>query len=237
MKLILRRYIRKFIRNSGFQRRLAPDFMDVMNELDINLVLDVGANDGGYGREIRDRGYKGIIISFEPNPNAFKRLIKNIKNDKKWIAFQYAIGESNGILNLHITENDVMSSFKEVTKFGDTKDTIIKEQIDTVVCTLDSFLNINNYWDYNIYLKIDTQGYEMEVLGGSENSLNKICAVQAEISLIHTYIGQPDWVDVILWMRKRNFELSTAICNSVVGAQVREFDFVFTKHKLNNEKN
>ena len=77
MKLQLRRYVRKLLRNSGFQRRLTPDFLDVMNELDINLVLDVGANDGGYGREIRDRGYKGLIISFEPNPRAFKRLIKN----------------------------------------------------------------------------------------------------------------------------------------------------------------
>lgn len=230
MKLQLRRYIRKFLRNSGFQRRLTPDFVDVMNELDINLVLDVGANDGGYGREIRDRGYQGLIISFEPNPNAFKRLIKNIKNDKKWIAFQYALGDSSGKLNLHVTENDVMSSFKEVTKFGDTKDTATKEEINTAVNTLDSFLDNENYWDKNIYLKIDTQGYEMEVLRGSENSLNKIRAVQAEISLIHTYIGQPDWVDVILWMRNRKFELSTAICNSIVGVQVREFDFVFVRY-------
>ena len=136
-----------------------------------------------------------------------------------------------GKSNLYITENDVMSSFKEVTKFGDTKDTIIKEEINADVHTLDSFLEVNNYWSHNIYLKIDTQGYEMEVLGGSVNSLDRICAVQAEISLIHTYTEQPDWVDVILWMRKRKFELSTAICNSVVGAQVREFDFVFVRQK------
>jgi len=200
-----------------------------MNELNINLVLDVGANDGGYGREIRDRGYKGLIISFEPNPIAFKRLIENIKNDENWIAFQFALGELCGNANMLITENDVMSSFKEVTAFGESSDTRIKEEINTAVHTLDSFLEVNNYLDYNIYLKIDTQGYEMEVLGGSLNSLKRISAVQAEISLIHTYKGQPDWVDVILWMRKRKFELSTAICNSVVGAQVREFDFVFVK--------
>jgi FkbM family methyltransferase len=229
MKLQIRRYIRKILRNSGFQRRLIPDFVDVMNEHDINLVLDVGANDGDYGREIRDRGYKGLIVSFEPNPYAFKRLVESIKNDTKWIAYQCALGQLSGKSDLFIAENDVMSSFKEVTEFGISKDTRTVMTVETVVYTLDKFLEDNDYTAYNIYLKIDTQGFEMEVLNGSKKSLNRIRAVQAEISLVHTYIKQPDWVDVILWMREKNFELSTAICNSTVGSQVREFDFVFVK--------
>jgi precorrin-6B methylase 2 len=53
----------------GFQRKVAPDFVDVMNELNIDIVLDVGANDGAYGIEIRDSGYKGLIISISVKKN------------------------------------------------------------------------------------------------------------------------------------------------------------------------
>ena len=143
MKIDTRRFFRKLLRNSGFQRRLNPDFVDVMNEQNINLVLDVGANDGGYGREIRDRGYKGLIISFEPNPVAFKRLMRSIKYDNNWLAFEYALGESNGNAEFIIAENDVMSSFKDVTEFGNSKDTRIVKKTNIQIGTVDDFL-INN---------------------------------------------------------------------------------------------
>ena len=69
-----RRVVRKVFRNLGFQRRIAPHFVDVMHAHDIDVVFDVGANDGDYGREIRDLGYEGLIVSFEPNPEAYDRL-------------------------------------------------------------------------------------------------------------------------------------------------------------------
>lgn len=55
-----RRVVRKVFRNLGFQRRIAPHFVDVMHAHDIDVVFDVGANDGDYGREIRDLGYEGL---------------------------------------------------------------------------------------------------------------------------------------------------------------------------------
>ena len=84
----------------------------------------------------------------------------------------------------------------------------------------------------NIYLKIDTQGFEMEVLRGAGIELSRISAVQAEIALVHTYLDELDWVAFISWMRSQHFELATAICNSAIGAQVREFDFVFVRKKM-----
>jgi FkbM family methyltransferase len=225
----IRRKIRKIIRNSGFVRKIAPDFVDVMNEYNINVVLDVGANDGDYGREIRDRGYKGLIISFEPNPAAFERLQYNIKNDSNWLAYPFALGEKNGEMMFNISENDVMSSFKGLTKFGISKDTNIAKSIISKIITIDEFLNNNPIFCKNIYLKIDTQGFELEVLRGSIKYMSKIKAIQAEIALIHTYVDQIDWLDFLLWMRSHSFELTTAICNSAVNSQVREFDFVFIR--------
>lgn len=226
---MIRRVVRKFVRSIGFRRRIEPDFVDVMKSLAIDLVLDVGANDGAYGREIRDRGYKGSIISFEPNPKVYERLEKNICRDSAWAAFPYALGDHNGQDILNIGINDAMSSIKGLTDFGGSTgaEAIVKESVRTI--RLDNFLSKQSYNGRNIYLKIDTQGFEMEVLRGAGSTLSSIMAVQAEIPLVHTYANESDWLDVLQWMRQKGFEVATAIANSRVGAQVREFDFVFVR--------
>lgn len=224
----MRQIFRKFLRNAGFSRRIAPDFNDVMKANSIDLVLDVGANDGSYGREIRDRGYEGAIISFEPNPAAYARLKSKIRNDFYWEAYPFALGEKEEELDLAIAENDVMSSFKPLTEFGKEA---VRSQVGRTKCrilTLDRFLADNPHPQKNIYLKIDTQGYELEVLRGASESLQTITAVQAETSLIHTYANEADWIDFLLWMRERNFEVATAVCNSACGWRIRELDIVFT---------
>jgi FkbM family methyltransferase len=229
LNLTIRRNIRKAFRNMGFQRRIAPDFFDVMNAHDIDVVLDVGANDGDYGREIRDRGYKGLIVSFEPNPIAYERLQAEIANDPKWQAYLLAIGEEDGEAKLSITENDTMSSIKGFTEFGYATGAKSIASANVKIARLDTFLADNPQLMKNIYLKIDTQGFEMEVLRGAGELLEHVAAVQAEIALIHTYKDELDWLEILLWMRNKKFEVATAICNSAVGAQVREFDFVFVR--------
>jgi len=97
------------------------------------------------------------------------------------------------------------------------------------VITLETFLKKNPEYLKNIYLKMDTQGYEMEILLGAEKIINKITAIQAEVALIHTYENEADWLDFVSWLRTKKFELATAVCNSAIGPQVREFDFVFVR--------
>ncbi|HFE39055.1 MAG TPA: FkbM family methyltransferase [Gammaproteobacteria bacterium] len=227
----LRRVVRRVFRNVGYQRKIAPDFVDVMHAHNIDVVLDVGANDGDYGREIRDRGYTGLIVSFEPNPVAYARLQASIATDPNWIAYSFAFGEENGEAELSIAENDAMSSIKGLTEFGQKTGAKSISTVNIKVVRLDSFLAQHSELMGNIYLKIDTQGFEMEVLRGAGDVLAQIVAVQAEIALIHTYSNELDWLDNLMWMRAQKFEVATAICNSAVGAQVREFDFVFVRHK------
>jgi FkbM family methyltransferase len=199
---------------------------------DINVVLDVGANDGDYGREIRDRGYRGLIVSFEPNPKVYDRLKASIAGDSNWLAYPYALGAEDGSAELFVAENDTMSSFKELTEFGKSTGAKLTDTLSTRISRLDTFLKQQPELLKNVYLKIDTQGFEMEVLRGAGNMLSRITAVQAEIALVHTYADELDWVVFISWMRSQKFELATAICNSSIGAQVREFDFVFVRQKM-----
>jgi FkbM family methyltransferase len=225
----IRRIVRSAFRNAGYQRRVAPDFFDVMQAHDIDVVLDVGTKDGDYGREIRDRGYNGLIVSFEPNPIVFERLQASIANDPNWQAYPLALGEEEGEVKLFIAKNDAMSSIKGLTEFGNGTGARPVGTTNVKIARLDAFLADNTQLIKNIYLKIDTQGFEIEVLRGAGAMLSHISAVQAEIALVHSYADELDWIEILLWMREKKFEVATAICNSAVGAQIREFDFVFVR--------
>jgi FkbM family methyltransferase len=227
----VRRSVRRFVRKSGFRRQIAPTFVDVMLSHQVDVVLDVGANDGDFGREIRDEGYRGRIVSFEPNPAAFARLAAAIADDPLWEAHQLGVGAEEGSLRLSVAKADVFSSFKPTTElWANSPHSQEAESVEVAVIRLDRFLRERPDLLRRAYLKIDTQGFEMEVLRGAGDALLQMEAVQAELALIKTYQNEEDWLDVVTWMRGRGFEVATAICNSAFPRrQIREFDFVFVQ--------
>ena len=232
MPFDLRRTVRRVVRRTGFRRQIAPTFTQVMRHHRVDVVLDVGANDGDFGREIRDEGYAGRIVSFEPNPQAFARLTRNIAHDPLWEAHQLGVGDTAGDLTLSVSNEDVFSSFKPINDFGArTSEAREAASVRVAVVRLDEFLGRHPDLVGRTYLKIDTQGFEMEVLRGAGDMLGRMAAVQAELGLVKTYQNEADWLDVVLWMRARGFEIGTTICNSAISeaAQVREFDFVFVQ--------
>jgi len=231
----IRRVVRRLIRSAGFERRIAPSFVDVMKRHGIDVVLDVGANDGGFGREIRDAGYEGTIVSFEPNPEVFERLKAATRHDEKWDIFQLGVGDAADHLELSVTVNDVFSSFKKPSDYGRNWSGTVEGRTERVqVVRLDEFLLAHPQYLRNVYLKIDTQGFEMEVLRGAGDVLPKLAAVQAELGLLRIYAGQEDWLSLVIWMRGRGFEVATISCNSGDrgAAQVIELDVVFAKREV-----
>ena len=229
----MRRLIRKMIRNAGFNRRIAPNFFEVIQANKVDIVLDIGANDGGYGLELRDSGYTGRIHSFEPSPSAFNRLSAIIGKDSLWNAEQCGVGQHPGTLELNVSKADVFSSFKALNDFGQTSQNA--KVVDTVkakVVRLDDYLTKNPELMGRPYLKIDTQGFEREVLEGLGNMLHEMVAIQVETSLINSYVGETDWLESILFMRDAGFEVATMVCNSSISskARVREFDIVYVRN-------
>ena len=164
---------------------------------------------------------------------AYRRLSDAIQEDPLWEAHQLGVGDVAGTLTLSVSNADVFSSFKPITALGAKSEHAQQAHtVDVNVVRLDSYLE--RLPDLGAtYLKIDTQGFEMEVLRGTGDHLNRMSAVQAELGLIKTYMNEDDWLDVLLWMRGRGFEIATAICNSAIWpeAQVREFDFVFVQRQ------
>lgn len=205
----------------------------ILKYFDINSVIDVGANIGQYALELRDLNYKGDIVSFEPLEKEFQILEKKSFRDSKWKTFNYALGSRNGIEKINISENSYSSSILELlpdhienapeSKFKDIQTIQIK--------TLDSvFENIISS-KKSVYLKIDTQGYEKEVLTGAIDSLKKINCIQLEMSLTPLYSKESSFEELIKLLANHNFKLvgfESGFANNKTG-ELLQLDGIFIK--------
>jgi FkbM family methyltransferase len=203
--------IKKIIRQFGF------DINDEINtktallsEHDINVVLDVGANTGQYGMRSRIDGYQGKIISFEPLASAFAELCRKAKQDSLWLTSRSALGDYDGKTVINVSKKSVFSSILErsslLAKNHPDSDYLEKEQI--TIAKLDTIFQEYCQPEDNIFLKIDTQGYEKNVLAGASNSLDKITGLQLEVSLKERlYQGELLMQDVIDFLAKKGFTL------------------------------
>lgn len=197
--------------------------------------MDVGANDGDFARDLRDAGYAGRIISFEPASQTFRRLSAAAAGDALWDVLQLGVGDESGELKLSVSAIDVYSSFKKPSAIGNAAPGAREASSETVpVVRLDEWLRNNPIDLSKTYLKIDTQGFEVEVLRGCGDRLDQFAAVQAELGFIRLYEGQEDWLSIVQSMRERGFEVATMICNAVDPRLARavEYDVVFTRPSM-----
>jgi FkbM family methyltransferase len=198
-------------------RRFTPRFsenarlLNLFTKRKIDLVIDVGACTGGYGASVRELGYKGQIVSFEPIPSSYEKLQAISSDDPFWkCAPPMALGDSDGEIEINISNRISSSSIMGMldshlaiapdSKFVD-KITVPIYKLDTIV---DSYLenNLNE-----ILLKIDVQGFESQVLAGASSTLEKVKIVQLECSLIPLYNGQELLKDLLIKMDSLGFEL------------------------------
>lgn len=157
--------------------------------LDIGSVLDVGANRGQYGKWLRTIGYTGEIISFEPRPHAFEILSAEAAQDKQWTCYPWALGRERGKLQLNQMASDDFSSFRQPAATGlyHSENTIVGT-IEAEVETLD---NAASMASQRAFLKLDTQGFDLEVVAGGRTVIRNFAGVSSEVSLKRLYCNTP----------------------------------------------
>lgn len=193
-----------------FPQPLIKNRIRLVRHHNIQAIIDVGASVGQYASEMMYYGYKGEIYSFEPIPSIFQALQKKASMVAGWKAYNYALGNTNEKNTINITNQVTSSSLLDIK--GGHMDlaggifAIKKEEIQ--VRRLDDIWSEVIQGDYqNILLKIDTQGYEKEVLSGAEKSISKIRGIQLEMSLKELYQGAWLFQDVLKYMSEKKFTL------------------------------
>ena len=159
----------------------------------IDVVFDVGANAGQYGATMRALGYRGRIVSFEPSSEAFRILSRAVQRDPGWTAVNSALGEQQGPVTLHISANSQSSSLLTMLPAhvaADPGSAFVSDeavQMTTLAHQIDRHLEPGE----RLFVKIDTQGSELDVLAGAGDRLGRIIGLQLELSMVPLYDGQP----------------------------------------------
>lgn len=157
----------------------------------VDLVFDVGAADGGFGRQLRQFGYTGRIVSFEPLAGAFAELSAAIGADAGWTARNCALGEEAGEAEINVASNSTSSSLLPMQDSHRAAEpsvgyvgteTIAVERLDDAAAAL---LGDSD----TAFLKIDTQGFERQVLAGGQQTLARVVGLQLELSFVSLYEG------------------------------------------------
>lgn len=196
------RVLRKISSLTGyfiFRKKFAPVgfdlFSDIRHRLQIpmRVVFDVGANVGQTTKEILEFYPDANIYSFEPIGSVFEQLAANTKAWSTVHANHCALGADNTtkVVRLYGAEDSVCNSLNESTMNPDAAaqlETIQISKGDTI-CTEKGIESID-------FLKIDTEGYELEVIRGFSEMLKagRIRAILCEVSFnredfTHTYIN------------------------------------------------
>jgi FkbM family methyltransferase len=163
----------------------------------ISSVLDIGANTGQFAQMIHKLLPNAVIFSFEPIDTCYQELIKNMADVPNFRAFNYALGDTDTNMQMHVKDFTPSSSLLpmadlHVQAFPYTANEHIEEvkirRLNEVARELD--------FDGNVLVKIDVQGYEDKVIRGGQNVISQAKVLIVETTFERLYDGQPLWKDI-----------------------------------------
>ena len=208
-----------------------------VDRLGVNLVVDVGANEGQFAYRMRQMGYRGEIVSFEPLREAFEKLKVRNMSSKNWRGLQMALGERDDERTMEVAGNDMMSSsllpmlpnHVEVLPTSAIFKTE-KVKVRRLDETLKPLLNCHE----RIFLKVDTQGFEDRVLKGATGILANVVLIELELSLVQLYRGQallPEIVNLVAKLGYVPIDLARGFEDGVRG-KLLQVDGLFVRKDL-----
>jgi len=188
------------------QDEMVVHLRELFATLEIDTVLDVGANHGQYYEFLREKvKFDGQIYSFEPIPELGAKLVERSSTDPKWEVQQCALGIRSGKAQFHISDKPGWSSLRELRRGQSrhTDDLRITRSVTVEVRSLDDAMAALKA--KNLYLKLDTQGSDLDVLRGGEATLQVVKGLQTELGCIPCYDGAATPAEVLAFLAERGF--------------------------------
>lgn len=191
---LIARALASQVPQSFSERIYKRQFARQLESRQVDAVLDVGANSGQYAIGLRKAGYRGRIVSFEPLAGPFSALEKKASKDPLWDCHKYALGDVDGTISVNIAGNAGQSS-SVLPMLKSHQDVIPAANYvgreDVSIYQLDSVVPELLKPTDSIFLKIDVQGFEKQVLAGGKATVNDRCVgMQLELSFLPLYEGE-----------------------------------------------
>jgi len=194
-KIFPRKFVKFF--NRLYEHRLNFNILDLMNRgLKIDVIYDIGAFRGEWSNFLSRTSLKNKkFYLFEANKENEKYLEK--------LSFKYFFGvlsDKKKDVNFYSRISTGDSYLVEQTSF-------YKENIKSVIkktITLDEIVKNKNL-PFPDFIKIDTQGSELDILKGSQKSISKCSLIYLECPIIEYNLGAPNLNDYIKYLNSINF--------------------------------
>ena len=176
---------------------------EVLKSRGINCAIDVGGNRGLFARRLRELGYEGRIVSFEPSPTVLPVITAAAAGDPNWIVRPVALSSEPGEADLHLHQGPELDSLLDALP-GVVDQIPHMSGTGTATITLSTLAAefpgvIAGIDEPRVLLKSDTQGYDAEVIrgAGKEGLFPSVVAVLVELAAQPIYQGQPGMTSVM----------------------------------------
>lgn len=210
-----------------------------LNPETIGTVLDIGANEGQFIKVARLLFPQAPILAFEPNPRLTQCLQDLLASPKKGAVFPVACGREARTMPLHVTKFSPATSLLSPTSFRipDFPALETEETIEVKVERLDRMIAGHAPAQKPYLLKIDVQGFELDVLQGAVGILPEVAVIVCEVNAVSFYEGQAGFENIYAFAREHDFKLvdiGEPIRAKGTGA-VLYFDVAFLNARLERE--
>ncbi|SEP68914.1 methyltransferase, FkbM family [Streptomyces sp. yr375] len=200
----------------------------------VNCVFDVGANTGQYAKRLRGLGYGGRIVSFEPTSETFARLARAAADDPDWHVVQCGLGREETTAEIHIGWQ-TMNSLLPASDYGkdrysrfrkaDTEEIRVRRLAEVMDEALAGLA------DPRPFLKMDTQGYDLEVFAGAGERIAEFVGMQSEVAVLRLYEGSPGMGEAVATYEAAGFGITGMypVTREAATGRVIEFDCVLMR--------
>ena len=183
----------------------------------MKVMFDIGASDGLYSFQYLHKNQNSKIYAFEPNKKNFNKLYNNTKNIPNIKIYPYAISDISGIkpfYEANYTNSSSLLPFtKNTNKWKHPMPTTPElKTIDTynVKCVrLEDFIKENNIESID-YLKIDTQGHDLNVIKSFGNKIKIVKELVAEVQIVdyELYLNSSKKDNLVNYLENYNFKIT-----------------------------
>jgi FkbM family methyltransferase len=210
---------------------------EVIRTRDINCVIDVGGNRGQFARRLRDLGYTGRIVSFEPSPSVLPDITAAAARDRDWTVRPVGLSSTAREAELRLHREPQLNSLLDELP-GVIDQIPLMERTGTASIALSTLQAefpqvIAGIAEPRVLLKSDTQGHDLEVLrGAGEKGLDQaVLAVLVELVPQQIYAGQPAMTEVMDQITRDGFTVVAfePLFESSDGLRAVELDGLFMR--------
>lgn len=208
----------------------ASEQLPVLRNLSVDGVIDVGANRGQFTFACRLAYGQIPIVAFEPVPNE-ARIFHSVHGRHKFVQLvECALGDITGVGTLHVSKSADNSSLLPIALLN-TKLFRNTEEVGTIKVSVSRLDDYSDLWKYRKQqlLKLDVQGFELNVLRGASETLHRCAYVYAECSEVALYDGQALRGDVEAYLKQHGFSVRAQFNDQYADGKLIQADYLFSR--------